>query len=340
MAQPTAKAVDLGALGAAWWSAFDAADAALGAAGAVLPGQELTARRSELRKEREATVRTLEALARERHEAFHFSQLLVSRPDLRRLLGLPRHVAACIFNLDGVLLPSAELHQRAWHEALDGFLAEHAELRGGRLLLLNALPPFDPKSDYARYLHGRPRLDGLRAFLLSRAIRVPDGERGDPPSAHTLWGLANRKNMALRRLLDAEGMTAYPGSRRYLEAVRNAGIERAVVSASANTGTILERSGLAALVDACVDGNTIAAQRLHPPPEPDALIAACRELGVEPGAAALFESSPAGVAAGRAAGFELVVAVEQAGDRDELGRQGADTVVTGLDELLDRAAAA
>ncbi len=173
------------------------------------------------------------------------------------------------------------------------------------------------------------------ASLPAVASACPEGDPEDTPGAETVHGLANRKNQALLRHLDEHGVTAFEGSRRYLEIAREVGLHCAVVSASANTQTILERAGLAALIERCVDGNTIAAERLRSKPAPDTLLAACRQLGVEPQHAAAFETSSAGVAAARNGAFGHIVGVGPAALADELRAQGADPVVAGLAELVD-----
>ena len=196
---------------------------------------------------------------------------------------------------------------------------------------------FNPRSDYRAYLYGRPRLDGVRAFLAARGIRLPEGAPNGAPESETVHGLADRKQQALLRRLDAEGVTAYDGSRRYLEAARDAGLRCVVVAASANTNAILERAGLTRLVDGRVDGDTIVARRLRGWPHPDVLLAACRQLDVEPRQAAAFETEPAGAAAGRAAGFARVIGVDRTGQPSLLRDSGADVVVTDLAELIDPA---
>jgi HAD superfamily hydrolase (TIGR01509 family) len=322
--------VDLDALGSLWWAALDAAETALSAAGACLPGREVRERRGRLGRERSSTAELLDEVARAAGTHARFSHLLISRSSLRRSLGLPSTVTACVFNLDGVLAGSAALHAEAWAEAFEDLVLARTERTVGSFV------PFNPRLDYERYLHGRPRLEGVRAFLASRGISLPEGAPDDPPGADTVYGLANRKKQALLRRLDEQGVSAFAGSRRYLETARDAGLRRAVVSASANTGTILERAGLAPLVDARVDGDTILAEGLRARPEPDIPLAACRMLGVRPDEAAVFETSAAGIAAARTAGFAFVVGVDPAGDAEPLRREGADLVVTGLAELLER----
>jgi HAD superfamily hydrolase (TIGR01509 family) len=321
-------------LSARWRIAFDAAQAALQSGSPYLSAQELGERTKRLAAERKATAQLLQAFARDQPAGAPFLHLMLSPSEARRLLRLPPEVTACVFNLDGVLIGSAAVHAAAWTETFDEFISRRIERTHGRFA------PFNPRIDYPAYIHGKPRLDGVRDFLASRGIRLPEGHPDDPPGAETVHGLANRKIAALLLLLDKQGLTAFDGAREYLETARDAGVHCAVVSASANTNTILERTGLAGLITGCVDGNTIVAEHLRPRPEPDILLAACRRLEVEPRRAAVFETSPAGIAAARTAGFDLVIGVDRTGDAKALHDAGADLVVAGLDEFLDRKLAA
>jgi HAD superfamily hydrolase (TIGR01509 family) len=321
------------ALCAPWRDALDAADLALIAARESLPPQELAARRGRLAAERGATLRLLQDFARDRHESARFLHLTPHR-NARRLLGLPRGIDACVFDLEGVLIGSASLHAAAWTQTFDEFIWERTERTGGRFA------PFNPVTDYPRHMHDRPRLEGVRSFLASRGISLPEGGAGDPAGSETVHGLANRKKQLLLRKLAEQGVAAYEGSRHYLEAAREAGVHTATVSPSANTLAILERAGLAPLIERSIDGKTILSEHLRSTPAPDTLLAACRQLGLEPRQAAAFETSPAGVAAGRSGGFALVVGVSHDGSERALRAQGADVVVPGLAELLERQLAA
>jgi HAD superfamily hydrolase (TIGR01509 family) len=322
-------------LAVGWRGSFRAARDALDAA-SDLPAAERAERGARLRDELASTQASLAAFARA-IGAGRFLPLVVSALDARRLLGLPPEVQACVFNLDGVLVGSASLHSAAWAAALDPFLAERAERTHG------TFPPFNPRVDYVAHLHARPRLAGARAFLASRGVRLPEGTPYDRPGTETVNGVANAKSAALIRLLDDRGIDAFEGSRSYLALAHEAGIRCAVVSASANTTTILERSGLTELVDASVDGKTIERDRLRVKPEPDTLLAACRLVGVEPRRSAAFETTRAGVEAGRSAGFDLVVGVDGstgADSRAALHAAGADVVVSDVGDILERRQAA
>jgi len=247
----------------------------------------------------------------------------------RGAIRLPEAIEACLFDLDGVLTRTAAIHAAAWKEVLDGFLRE----RGARLGV--ELEPFDIGRDYAEYVDGKQRNDGVRSFLAARNIVVPEGSATDPSDAETVAGIGNRKNeRAVALIREASGL-AYPGSIRFVSAVREAGLATAVVSASANCSEVLEAAGIADLFDAKVDA--IAAQREHlrGKPAPDTFLAAAELLGVSPGNAAVFEDSLAGVGAGRAGQFGIVVGVDRVGHREALRDRGADIVVGDLAELLD-----
>jgi len=247
------------------------------------------------------------------------------------MLGLPATIEACLFDLDGVLTQTATLHAAAWKEMFDAFLRARAERTG------DPFQPFDAVADYELYVDGRPRLDGVRTFLASRDIELPAGHAFDPPDAETIAGLGARKNAVVLRMARQEGVEAYEGSVRYVRAVREAGLRRAVVSSSANCIEFLVAAGISDLFDEVVDGNVRVREHLRGKPEPDSFLFASRKLGCEPPAAAVFEDALAGVAAGRAGGFGYVVGVDRVGQAEELRSHGADVVVTDLAELLDRA---
>jgi HAD superfamily hydrolase (TIGR01509 family) len=326
--------VSLDTLASEWRSALHAAGTALVAASGALPEPEVRVRSARLAAEVHPTEELLAALARSRHVSAPFLHLLVSAGDARRLLGLPAGVRACVFDLEGVLIGSAALHSAAWAETFEEFLSNRNERTGG------LFAPFNPAVDYPRHLHGRPRLDGVRAFLSSRGVRLLEGAPGDPPGTETVHGLANAKNVALLRRIAQDGVGAFQGVRNYLELAHEVGVRCAVVSASANTDRILARAGLGELIEGRVDGGVILCERLRAKPAPDTLVAACRLLGVEPRRAVAFETTRAGVAAGRAAGFALVVGVDRVGLAAALRDEGADIVVTDLADVLSPAGGA
>jgi beta-phosphoglucomutase family hydrolase len=246
-----------------------------------------------------------------------------------RTLGLPADIDACLFDLDGVLTQTARVHAAAWKEMFDAFLRNRAEQTDEPFV------PFDPVKDYDEYVDGKPRYDGVRSFLASRGIELPEGEPSDPPSAETVHGLGNRKNELVLALLERDGVESYEGSVRYVQAAREAGLRCAVVSSSANTRQVLEAAGIADLFEARIDGVVAEREHLNGKPAPDTFLAAARKLEVEPAAAAVFEDALAGVAAGRAGRFGFVVGVDRAGQAEALREHGADVVVTDLAELLE-----
>ena len=231
---------------------------------------------------------------------------------------------SCLFDLDGVITRTAVLHEVAWKEMFDTFLAGHGQ------------PPFTHE-DYERHVDGLPRLDGVRALLAARGLHLPEGGDGDPPEAETVHGLGRRKNELVLARIAAGGVEVYPGSVRFLHAVREAGLRTAVVSSSANAADVVAAVGLAALFDARVDGVTAAERHLPGKPAPDAFLAGAAALDTEPAQAAVFEDALAGVEAGRAGGFGLVVGVDRSEGDDPHGRElaahGADVVVRDLADL-------
>jgi beta-phosphoglucomutase family hydrolase len=245
------------------------------------------------------------------------------------VLGLPAGITACLFDLDGVLTGTAKVHNAAWTVTFDDFLRGRAERTGQPYVA------FDPVADYNSYVDGRARADGVRTFLASRGITLPDGSPNDPPRRETVHGLANRKNERLLRLIRAQGVNPYPGSVRYLRAAKSAGLRRAVVSASANCAEVVRAAGLEDLLEVRVDGLVAAERHLRGKPAPDTFLVAAEELGVPPEAAAVFEDSVAGAQAGRDGGFGYVVGVDRVGHAAELYRHGASVVVHDLAELLD-----
>jgi HAD superfamily hydrolase (TIGR01509 family) len=317
---------ELDRLGSRWQRALDAAERALAAAGGTLPDTDLGRRRRELADERR---RTAQALTRLAHTAGVAPAPWLSQvPVSPQMLGLPATVRACLFDLDGVLTDSAVLHARAWAEVFDDFLLRLSDKTGWHFI------PFDRGADYRAYIDGRPRLEGVHAFLASRGIHLPEGRPDDPADGDTARGLAREKSDALARGLRRTSVTALEGARRYLEAAGHAGLARAVISASASTVSMLELAGLATLVEEHVDADVIRVEGLHSRPAPDLLLSACRRLAVGPDEAVTFTHSPAGVAAGHACGM-AVVGVGDGAHADLLHGFGAERVVPTLSAMLD-----
>ncbi|WP_181442257.1 HAD family hydrolase [Streptomyces tateyamensis] len=248
------------------------------------------------------------------------------------MLGLPDHIRAFLFDLDGVLTQTAKVHAAAWKSMFDDFLRDEARRTGDEFV------PFDPGGDYDRYVDGRPRLDGTRTFLASRGIELPEGGPTDPPGARTVYGLSTTKNELVLRLIKEQGVQPYPGSVEYLHRLRVLGLPRAVVSSSANCRDVLKAAGIDGLFDVVVDGETAKREGLPGKPAPDTYLAAAKALGTDPKDAAVFEDALAGVASGRAGGFGAVVGVNRTGQAAALRENGADLVVDDLSELIEGAA--
>jgi beta-phosphoglucomutase-like phosphatase (HAD superfamily) len=305
---------------------LDAAQNALSASSRSLPSSELKRRRRDLARERQETAIMLTRLARTtgvRHVPW-----LSPVPVDTSMLSLPTTVQACLFDLDGVLTDSTALHAWAWGEVFDELLMRLSERTGWHYI------PFDRDADYRAYIEGRPRLEGVHAFLDSRGIRVPEGNLNDTAEVESARGIARRKGEVLARGLRERGVTALAGARRYLEAAGHAGLERAAVSASTSMVPMLELAGLATLLEESVGAEAMQAEGLSARPAPDLLLAACRQLGVRAEEAVTFTHSPAGVAAGRAAGL-TVIGVGEETERELLQSEGAGRVVSSLSALLD-----
>ena len=239
-------------------------------------------------------------------------------------LGLPDQITTLLFDLDGVLTDTASVHKRAWKQTFDDYLRRHAP----------GQPEFDVEHDYLTYVDGKPREDGVRDFLASRDIHLPDGQRIDAAGTQTVWGIGNQKNDVVQQQIAQHGVEVYEGSRRYLQAAQEAGLRRIVVSSSANTELVLRVTGLAQYVEGRVDGVTLAEQHIKGKPAPDSFLAGAKLAGVEPAQAAVFEDALSGVAAGRAGRFGIVVGVDRVGQADALREHGADVVVQDLADLL------
>jgi len=239
------------------------------------------------------------------------------------MLGLPDSVTVCLFDLDGVLTDTASVHRKAWKQTFDPILAD----RG--------MPEFTDK-DYADQVDGKPRADGVRDFLKSRGIDLPDGSPGDKPDAETIWGVGNRKNQLLLKAIKDDGVKVFDDARRYLEAACDAGLRRFVVSSSANTKDVLHVTGLEQFIEGRIDGKTISEQHLKGKPAPDSFLAGADAAGVSPERAAVFEDALAGVQAGHDGHFGYVVGINRVdGDHGkQLESHGASVVVTSLDELV------
>jgi beta-phosphoglucomutase family hydrolase len=235
---------------------------------------------------------------------------------------------AVLFDLDGVLTATAATHAACWKRMFDGFLHTYAERTG------TPQAPFDLEHDYLRYIDGRPRYDGVRTFLASRAISLPEGQLDDPPSADTVLGLGNRKNALFRDVLREQPPAVYEGSLALVRSLHARGLRTAVVSGSRNAALVLEAAGISSLFAARVDGSTAAELGLVGKPAPDTFLEAARRLDVAPERAAVIEDAESGVAAARAGRFGLVIGVARSGNAAALHASGADYVVRDLDEVI------
>lgn len=244
------------------------------------------------------------------------------------MLGLTGDIRALLFDLDGVLTRTAVVHAAAWKEMFDEYLRERAERTGEPFV------PFDSSKDYDQYVDGKRREDGVRSFLESRGMTLPEGSPDDPPSTETVRGLGNRKNVLVLKRIQEDGVDAYPGSVAYVTAAKEAGLAMAVVSSSANAHDVLASAGLLDEFPTIVDGRLAAERELKGKPAPDTFLEGARLLGVPASQAAVFEDALAGVAAGRAGNFGMVVGVDRVGQAEQLRKHGADVVVKDLDELM------
>ena len=244
------------------------------------------------------------------------------------MLGLPEAVTACLFDMDGVITQTAKVHDAAWKEMFDEFLRDWSAAHD------QPFKPFDPVDDYDEYVDGKPRVEGVRSFLESRGIELPEGEESDKPGTQTLNGLGNKKNELFNVVLKRDGVQAYEGSVRYVNAAREAGLRTAIVSSSANTAAVLQAAGISDLFEVRIDHQAAGEHHLKGKPAPDTVLEAARELGVTAASACVYEDALAGVAAGRAGNFGFVVGVDRVGQADQLHAHGADVVVKDLAELL------
>jgi len=243
-------------------------------------------------------------------------------------LDLPEAITALLFDLDGVLTKTAVVHAKAWKQMFDAFLKRRAEANG------EEFKPFDSGDDYNEYVDGKPRYDGVRSFLQSRGIELPEGSPDDPPDAETVCGLGNRKNELVLAIMKEDGVEAYAGSVAFVKAARAAGLRRAVVSASANCKDVLKAAGIEDLFEERIDGIVTDERHLKGKPAPDTYLAGAEALGVEPSAACVFEDAVSGVEAGHAGRFGHVVGVDRVGHAEALRQHGADVVVDDLGELI------
>jgi len=238
------------------------------------------------------------------------------------------HYDAVLLDLDGVITDTADLHAVCWKRMFDEFLQNRATEKR------EAFRPFDIATDYRRYVDGKPRFDGVRDFLTSRRIELPDGSPDDPPQTETVSGLGNRKNDLVNKAIEEVGIKPYEGSVKLIHQLRHRGFKIAVVTSSQNCAAVLRAAKLDDLFDISIDGNTILAEDLAGKPAPDTFLIAAKRLGVEPSRAVVVEDALSGVEAACNGKFGLVIGVARKGNAGELRRCGAHLVVNDLSELV------
>jgi len=236
---------------------------------------------------------------------------------------------AVLFDLDGVITNTANIHAKCWKEMFDEYLRKRAS--EGR----EAFRPFDLAADYQLYVDGKPRFDGVRDFLRSRSIQLPEGNLDDPGNAETVHGLGNRKDHMVNRVIAEVGVEAYTGTVRFIQQLRRDGFKIAVVTSSQHCDAVLRAARLDEFFEVRVDGNIIERQRLAGKPAPDTFLTAARLLAVEPKRTVVVEDALSGVEAGSNGKFGLVIGVARRGNAEELKRHGAHLVVEDLVELVD-----
>jgi beta-phosphoglucomutase family hydrolase len=236
---------------------------------------------------------------------------------------------AVLLDLDGVITDTANLHAACWKQMFDEYLQKRA-MQGG-----DPFRPFDLAEDYRLYVDGKPRFDGVRDFLASRGIHLPEGSPDDPPQIESVGGLGNRKNHLVNDVIENLGVEPYEGSVQLIQQLRHQGFKIAVVTSSQNCAAVLKAAKVDAFFDAQVDGNTIRTRQLAGKPAPDTFLIAAKLLGVDPARAVVIEDAISGVEAGSNGNFGLVIGVARKGNAEELRRHGAHLVVNDLDELVD-----
>ena len=236
---------------------------------------------------------------------------------------------AVLLDLDGVITDTANLHAACWKQMFDEYLQKRATQRD------EAFRPFDLATDYRLYVDGKPRFDGVRAFLASRGIQLPEGSPDDPPQVETVCGLGNRKNDLINKIIEDVGVEPYEGSVRLIHQLRDRGFKIAVVTSSQNCTAVLKAAKLDAFFEVRVDGNVIHAQQLAGKPAPDTFLLAAKLLGVEPARTVVIEDAISGVQAGSRGHFGLVIGIARKGNAEELQHHGAHVVVSDLGELAD-----
>lgn len=228
---------------------------------------------------------------------------------------------AVLFDLDGVLTPTAEVHMHAWQTMFEELFDAW-----------DITPPYSER-DYFDHLDGKKRYDGVAALLRSRDVEVPWGDPSDPPTADTVCGIGNRKNAVFERVLRAEGIDPFPGTMRVLDELATAGTPVAVVSSSKNAEEVLAAAGIRDRFAVVMDGVIAERDHLASKPAPDVFVEAARMLGVDPARSAAVEDALSGVESAAAGRFGLVVGVDRGAGEQALRDAGAHVVVKDLEEF-------
>lgn len=239
---------------------------------------------------------------------------------------LEKNIKALIFDMDGVITRTASLHAEAWKKMCDAFLRQRSEQDGKQY------EPFDYTEDYRQYVDGMPRQDGVRNFFMSRGIDLPQGDPSNQSEEGTVISLGNLKNFYFQELLKLNGVVVFEDAVNWIKAQKEKGMHVAVISASKNSPDILRRAGLDKLFEVRVDGLVSAELKLNGKPEPDIFLEAAKRLRVQPQETAIFEDAWAGVAAGKAGGFALVIGVDRGSNQKMLEENGADIVINSFPE--------
>lgn len=234
---------------------------------------------------------------------------------------------AVLFDLDGVITTTEKIHSACWKKTFDEFLRTWASKKGEDFV------PFNETDDYLEHVDGKPRYEGVRSFLLARAIKLPEGNTNSPPGEQSVFGLGNRKNQLFTETLEKESPGIYPTSVALARHLKEAGLRLAVVSSSRNCRAVMEAAGIEDLFEVTVDGVTAAEKGLRGKPQPDTFIEAASALGIKPARSIVIEDAMAGVAAGASGEFGMVIGVARKQNEEELFSNGADMVVRDLGEF-------
>ena len=240
----------------------------------------------------------------------------------------PQQYKAFLFDMDGVLTATAKVHATCWKKMFDEYLKKRSTETNEEFV------PFDPKSDYKLYVDGKPRYDGVRSFLESRGVTLPEGTPDSPSDELSVCGLGNRKNILINDVLESDGVEVYPGSLKFVKYLRGLGIKTAVVSSSKNCEAIIKAGKIEDLFETRVDGVISAQLELNGKPAPDIFIQAAKNLGVTPKDAVVVEDAISGVQAGVSGKFGLVIGVDRDNDSEILKKSGAHFVVSDLGEIV------